>query len=95
MEDRKHNAFIIVIEGSPTEPFMEALQSLGECVTLWSTLYVIVTENSDSEILLALDPLKHPSIRGLFIMKSTDLVWTFLPVQSAISDIKPPQELLW
>jgi hypothetical protein len=85
MDQPSRNLFVISFESDDKEAVVKTLETKGHVLPLHGSLYLIDTEASNAEILLAFNPLKKPSFNGLFIMKTENIIWqSFGPTKDGI-----------
>jgi hypothetical protein len=78
MDMPKRKTFVVAVETSNPDLVAQKLRDLGEALPLLPSLYVVVTKHPEGEIILALDPLKIRSIKGLAVIQTSNMVWTSL-----------------
>jgi hypothetical protein len=75
MHQPARNLFAISFDSDDTEAVIEILEKKGIVLPLHKSLCLIDTEASNAEILLAFNPLKEPTLKGFFIIRTENVIW--------------------
>src|ERR1039458_2287622 len=78
MDTPKTKTFVVAVNSSDPDLFAKKLADFGETLTVFPSLYLVATQRSGAEIILAFDPLKVRSVKALFVIQTGHMLWASL-----------------
>jgi hypothetical protein len=68
------NVFVVIVEASDLEIVKSKLAQLGTVFELTSSAFLVAINGTQGEIIFALDPLKEPTVKRLFVLRAQGII---------------------